>query len=168
MFARTRRYKWNYFLLSREKWNSWDVNTNGWRLESSPYTSSEMSLIFPHTFYFLELIFLPQICFSTATIGTCNPLFLNLWYFFVRRNSFACENIVVGVPKLNRSELETACEDFSNIITSGNSYIVYKGTLSSGVEIAVISTTISSLQDWSVHSETAFRKKVNHFFAYTN
>ncbi|XP_055825991.1 protein MALE DISCOVERER 2-like isoform X2 [Solanum dulcamara] len=70
---------------------------------------------------------------------------------------------VTGVPKLNRSELETACEDFSNIITSGDSYIVYKGTLSSGVEIAVISTTISSLQDWSMHSETAFRKKIDTF-----
>lgn len=70
---------------------------------------------------------------------------------------------VTGVPKLNRSELETACEDFSNIITSGNSYIVHKGTLSSGVEIAVISTTISSVKDWSVHSETAFRKKIDTF-----
>ncbi|KAH0680959.1 hypothetical protein KY290_023117 [Solanum tuberosum] len=66
--------------------------------------------------------------------------------FFVYFNSFARENIVIGVPKLNRSELETASEDFSNIITSGDSYTVYKGTLSSGVEIAVISTTISSLE----------------------
>ncbi|KAJ8531532.1 hypothetical protein K7X08_026966 [Anisodus acutangulus] len=70
---------------------------------------------------------------------------------------------VTGVPKLNRSELEIACEDFSNIITGGDSYIVYKGTLSSGVEIAVISTTISSLKDWSMHSETAFRKKIDTF-----
>lgn len=70
---------------------------------------------------------------------------------------------VTGVPKLNRSELETACEDFSNIITSGDSYIVYKGTLSSGVEIAVISTTISSMKDWSMNSETAFRKKIDMF-----
>ncbi|KAJ8568867.1 hypothetical protein K7X08_032564 [Anisodus acutangulus] len=70
---------------------------------------------------------------------------------------------VTGVPKLNRSELETACEDFSNIITGGDSYIVYKGTLSSGVEIAVISTTISSLKDWSMHSETTFRKKIDTF-----
>ncbi|CAN4116599.1 unnamed protein product [Withania somnifera] len=70
---------------------------------------------------------------------------------------------ITGVPKLNRSELETASEDFSNIICSGDSYIVYKGTLSSGVEIAVISTTISSLSDWSEHSETTFRKKINTF-----
>ncbi|CAN4091941.1 unnamed protein product [Withania somnifera] len=70
---------------------------------------------------------------------------------------------VTGVPKLNRSELETACEDFSNIISSGDSYIVYKGTLSSGVEISVISTTLSSLKDWSEHSEATFWKKIDSF-----
>ncbi|KAJ8550216.1 hypothetical protein K7X08_034142 [Anisodus acutangulus] len=68
---------------------------------------------------------------------------------------------VTGVPKLNRSELETACEDFSNIISSHDAYIIYKGTLSSGVEIAVASTTISSLKDWSESSEMAFRKKID-------
>ncbi|KAJ8546552.1 hypothetical protein K7X08_032626 [Anisodus acutangulus] len=68
---------------------------------------------------------------------------------------------VTGVPKLNRSELETACEDFSNIISSHDAYIIYKGTLSSGVEIAVASTTLSSLKDWSESSEMAFRKKID-------
>ncbi|PKI50626.1 hypothetical protein CRG98_029013, partial [Punica granatum] len=55
---------------------------------------------------------------------------------------------VTGVPKLNRPELETACEDFSNIISTLDGSIVYKGTLSSGVEIAVTSTSVSSLKDW--------------------
>lgn len=68
--------------------------------------------------------------------------------------------LIAGVPKLNRSELETACEDFSNIISSYDAYIIYKGTLSSGVEIAVASTTLTSLEDWSESSEMAFRKKV--------
>ncbi|KAG6385303.1 hypothetical protein SASPL_154136 [Salvia splendens] len=69
---------------------------------------------------------------------------------------------VTGVPKLNRPELETACEDFSNIISTEDGIAtVYKGTLSSGVEIAVISTTVLALEDWSKHSETAFRKKID-------
>ncbi|KAL5231417.1 hypothetical protein ABZP36_030193 [Zizania latifolia] len=67
---------------------------------------------------------------------------------------------VSGVPKLQRSELERACEDFSNIVASHPYYTVYKGTLSSGVEIAVASTTIRSSKDWSNHSEVCFRKKI--------
>lgn len=67
----------------------------------------------------------------------------------------------VGVPKLNREELEIACEDFSNIICTINGVAtVYKGTLSSGVEIAVVSTTLTSLKDWSKNSDLVFRKKV--------
>ncbi|KAL5203233.1 hypothetical protein ABZP36_014185 [Zizania latifolia] len=45
---------------------------------------------------------------------------------------------VSGVSQLQRSDLERACEDFSNIVASHPYYPVYKGTLSSGVEIAVI------------------------------
>ncbi|XP_016490180.2 protein MALE DISCOVERER 2-like isoform X1 [Nicotiana tabacum] len=68
---------------------------------------------------------------------------------------------ITGVPKLNRSELITACEDFSNIICNQDTFTVYKGTLSSGVEIAVVSTPINSLKDWSKRSESAFRKKID-------
>lgn len=68
---------------------------------------------------------------------------------------------ITGVPKLNRSELETACEDFSNIINTIDGCIVYKGTLSSGVEIAVASTTLTSLKDWSKNAEKAYRKKID-------
>lgn len=68
---------------------------------------------------------------------------------------------ITGVPKLNRSELETACEDFSNIINTVDGCTVYKGTLSSGVEIAVASTTISSLKEWTKPAEMAYRKKID-------
>ncbi|KAK7290393.1 hypothetical protein RIF29_04788 [Crotalaria pallida] len=68
---------------------------------------------------------------------------------------------VSGVPKLNRAELETACEDFSNIINSYDECIIYKGTLSSGVEIAVVSTLISSSQEWSKSMEMNYRKKID-------
>ncbi|CAO2183293.1 unnamed protein product [Urochloa humidicola] len=68
---------------------------------------------------------------------------------------------VTGVPKLQRSELEGACEDFSNIVASYPQYTVYKGTLSSGVEIAVVSTMITSSKDWSKYSEGRFRKKID-------
>ncbi|KAG5025199.1 hypothetical protein JHK86_021113 [Glycine max] len=67
---------------------------------------------------------------------------------------------ITGVPKLNRGELETACEDFSNIINSFDECTVYKGTLSSGVEIAVDSTIVASANDWSKNMETAYRKKI--------
>nr|GME16572.1 protein MALE DISCOVERER 2-like isoform X1 [Ipomoea batatas] len=68
---------------------------------------------------------------------------------------------VTGVPKLNRPELEAACEDFSNIIRTNEINTVYKGTLSSGVEIAVVSTSIPALKDWSKCSELTFRKKID-------
>ncbi|KAK9077087.1 hypothetical protein SSX86_005423 [Deinandra increscens subsp. villosa] len=68
---------------------------------------------------------------------------------------------ITGVPKLNRTELETACEDFSNIIQTTEGYTLYKGTLSSGVEISVASTSIASLKDWSKRAEMGFRKKID-------
>ncbi|GAB4831419.1 hypothetical protein Ancab_005430 [Ancistrocladus abbreviatus] len=67
---------------------------------------------------------------------------------------------VTGVPKLNRSELETACEDFSNIVDTIDGCTIYKGTLSSGVEIAVVSTSITASKDWSEKAEVDYRKKI--------
>ncbi|XP_022753889.1 inactive receptor-like serine/threonine-protein kinase At2g40270 [Durio zibethinus] len=67
---------------------------------------------------------------------------------------------VTGVPQLKRSELEAACEDFSNIIGTFSDGTVYKGTLSSGVEIALTSTAVASREDWSKNLETQFRKKI--------
>lgn len=53
-----------------------------------------------------------------------------------------------------------ACEDFSNIIGSLQDETIYKGTLSSGVEIAVVSSAVTSSKDWSKNMQTQFRKKV--------
>ena len=71
---------------------------------------------------------------------------------------------ISGVPKLKRSELEAACEDFSNVIGSSPIGMVYKGTLSSGAEIAVASVVEISAtsKDWSKNLEVHFRKKVLH------
>ncbi|XVE52460.1 hypothetical protein DITRI_Ditri02bG0123600 [Diplodiscus trichospermus] len=67
---------------------------------------------------------------------------------------------LTGVPKLKRSELEAACEDFSNVIGSSTMGTVYKGTLSNGVEIAVASVPVKSAKDWSKNLEIQFRKKI--------
>ncbi|XP_019704719.1 protein MALE DISCOVERER 2 isoform X2 [Elaeis guineensis] len=69
--------------------------------------------------------------------------------------------LITGVPKLQRSELEAACEDFSNILNSYPDCTMFKGTLSSGVEIAAISTNIASAIDWSRRSEMRFRRKID-------
>ncbi|XP_041001111.1 LOW QUALITY PROTEIN: probable inactive receptor-like protein kinase At3g56050 [Juglans microcarpa x Juglans regia] len=68
---------------------------------------------------------------------------------------------VTGVPKLKRSDLEAACEDFSNVIGSSPIGTVYKGTLSSGVEIAVASVGATSAKDWSNSLEAQFRWKID-------
>ncbi|KAL2334920.1 hypothetical protein Fmac_016133 [Flemingia macrophylla] len=65
------------------------------------------------------------------------------------------------VPKLNRAELETTCEDFSNIIDSFDECIIYKGTLSSGVDIVVDSSVGTSAQVWSKNMETVYRKRLS-------
>ncbi|KAJ1292545.1 hypothetical protein BS78_02G399800 [Paspalum vaginatum] len=67
---------------------------------------------------------------------------------------------VTGVPALKRSELQAASEDFSNIVGSTPNCTVYKGTLSSGVEIAVVSSSITSVKDWSKECESHYRKKI--------
>ncbi|KAG0500890.1 hypothetical protein HPP92_000962 [Vanilla planifolia] len=68
---------------------------------------------------------------------------------------------VIGLPALKRSEIQTACEDFSNIIGSLPNCKIYKGTLSSGVEIAVLSIQIDSSKDWSKQCESEFRMKIS-------
>ena len=67
------------------------------------------------------------------------------------------------MPKLKRSELEAGCEDFSNVIGSSPIGTLYKGTLSSGVEIAVLavaSVAVTSAKDWSRTLQVQFRQKV--------
>ncbi|KAF8714340.1 hypothetical protein HU200_027804 [Digitaria exilis] len=48
--------------------------------------------------------------------------------------------LVTGVSKLNRVEVQAACEDFSNITNTYPSCTVFKGILSSGTEIGVVSS----------------------------
>ncbi|KAG5122638.1 hypothetical protein JHK84_040978 [Glycine max] len=67
---------------------------------------------------------------------------------------------IKGVPSLKRGEIEAASEYFSNIIGSLPDGIVYKGTLSSGVEIAVASSAVTTAQNWSKSMEAQFRKKI--------
>ncbi|KAK9051643.1 hypothetical protein SSX86_028271 [Deinandra increscens subsp. villosa] len=67
---------------------------------------------------------------------------------------------VTGVQKLDLGELETACEDFSNIIDTIEGCVLFKGTLSNGVEICVASTTITKYKDWSKRAEFLFHKKI--------
>ncbi|KAL1559276.1 non-specific serine/threonine protein kinase [Salvia divinorum] len=68
---------------------------------------------------------------------------------------------ITGVPRLKRSELEAACEEFSNVIGSASLCTLYKGTLSSGVEIAVASIAVGSPKQWSTSMEAQFRKKID-------
>lgn len=68
---------------------------------------------------------------------------------------------VTGVPSLGRAELETACENFSNVIGTVSDSALYKGTLSSGVEIAVASSPVKSAKEWSDRSEEQFRNKIS-------
>ena len=68
-----------------------------------------------------------------------------------------------GVPKLNRPELEAACEDFSNIIDNCDDHTIYKGILSNEVEIAVVSTTVTSSNEWSKDAEVLYKKQVAYF-----
>lgn len=65
-----------------------------------------------------------------------------------------------GIPSLKRAELVVACEDFSNIIGSLRDETIYKGTLSSGVEIAVVSSAVASSKEWSKNLQAQFRNKV--------
>ncbi|KAF8652467.1 hypothetical protein HU200_062800 [Digitaria exilis] len=97
------------------------------------------------------LLFL--LCYRSSKVVTVRPWATGL-------SGQLQKAFVTGVPSLKRSELELACEDFSNVIGCLSDYMVYKGTLSSGVEIAVVSTTKSSAKEWSKHCETQFRKKI--------
>lgn len=95
------------------------------------------------------------LCYRSSSVVTVRPWATGL-------SGQLQKAFVTGVPSLKRSELEAACEDFSNVIGSLSDYMVYKGTLSTGVEIAVVSTTKNSAKEWSKHCESQFRKKVQN------
>ncbi|CAA7053924.1 unnamed protein product [Microthlaspi erraticum] len=63
------------------------------------------------------------------------------------------------VSRFTRQELEVACEDFSNIIGLSADSQVYKGTMKSGPEIAVISLCVKE-EDWTGYLELYFQREV--------
>ncbi|KAL5057652.1 hypothetical protein RYX36_029256 [Vicia faba] len=69
--------------------------------------------------------------------------------------------LVTGVPKLKRIDLEVACEDFSNVIGKSPIGTLYKGTLSSGVEIAVASVSLTLSKTWTKNLEAQFKNKID-------
>lgn len=70
-----------------------------------------------------------------------------------------------GITKFKRSELETACEGFSNIIDTLPRFTLYKGTLPCGAEIAAVSTLVTYASGWTTVAEAQFKDKVyNGFF----
>ncbi|CAL9172081.1 unnamed protein product [Musa hybrid cultivar] len=67
--------------------------------------------------------------------------------------------LLKNIPRFSREDLETACEDFSNIIRSSPDSVVYKGTMKNGTEIAV--TSLCILEDqWTNYLEFSFHNKV--------
>ncbi|KAG6579498.1 putative LRR receptor-like serine/threonine-protein kinase [Cucurbita argyrosperma subsp. argyrosperma] len=67
--------------------------------------------------------------------------------------------ILKDVTRFSRQELELACEDFSNIIGSSQDSLVYKGTMKTGPEIAVISMSMKEEQ-WTGYLELYFQTEV--------
>ncbi|KAL8216682.1 hypothetical protein R6Q57_023519 [Mikania cordata] len=73
---------------------------------------------------------------------------------------YADSNMLKGVTKYSRQELEVACEDFSNIIGSSSDSLVYKGIMKNGPEIAVISLCIKE-EHWTGYLELYYQKEVS-------
>ncbi|KAJ1387052.1 Serine-threonine/tyrosine-protein kinase, catalytic domain [Sesbania bispinosa] len=94
------------------------------------------------------------VCFRSSKVTTVKPWATGL-------SGQLRKAFVTGVPSLKRAELDAACEDYSNIIGSLPDGTIYKGTLSSGVEIAVASSAVTSSQNWSKNMGAQFRKKVD-------
>ncbi|KAJ7531992.1 hypothetical protein O6H91_14G067700 [Diphasiastrum complanatum] len=65
----------------------------------------------------------------------------------------------VTVSAFRRAELQSACEDFSNIIETSPDSVVFKGTLSNGTEVAVSSLKIPHTL-WTSNSELFFQQKI--------
>ncbi|KAL5077104.1 hypothetical protein RYX36_016088 [Vicia faba] len=101
------------------------------------------------------------ICFRSSKVVTVKPWTTGL-------SGQLRKAFITGIPSLKRAELVVACEDFSNIIGSLKDETIYKGTLSSGVEIAVVSSAVASSKEWSKNLQAQFRNtietlsRVNH------
>ncbi|XP_058755580.1 inactive receptor-like serine/threonine-protein kinase At2g40270 [Vicia villosa] len=93
------------------------------------------------------------ICFRSSKVVTVKPWTTGL-------SGQLRKAFITGIPSLKRAELVVACEDFSNIIGSLKDETIYKGTLSSGVEIAVVSSAVASSKEWSKILQAQFRNKI--------
>ncbi|KAK9072928.1 hypothetical protein SSX86_009364 [Deinandra increscens subsp. villosa] len=91
------------------------------------------------------------------------PSVLNMWKKSTSYKDhmavFVDSNMLNGVTKYSRQELEVACEDFSNIIGSSADSLVYKGIMKGGSEIAVISLCIKE-EHWTGYLELYYQKEV--------
>ncbi|XP_021769752.1 protein MALE DISCOVERER 2-like [Chenopodium quinoa] len=121
--------------------------------------------------FFLTTTFIILVVSVVATLSFCFALIAIKRYCSAKvvqaQNASLLHRLskvfVTGVPVLNSSELQTACEDFSNIIDTFSGCLMYKGILSTGVEIAVLSTSIRSSQQWSNYAEREFKRKMDTF-----
>ncbi|KAL4379244.1 hypothetical protein GQ457_02G021970 [Hibiscus cannabinus] len=124
---------------------------------SNPSSSNHRAVILGGSLggaIFLLIVIIIAYLLKTSKVSTVKPWATGL-------SGQLQKAFVTGVPKLKRSELEAACEDFSNVIGSSTVGTVYKGTLSNGVEIAVVSVPVKSAKDWSKDLKTQFRKKID-------
>ncbi|KAI3687520.1 hypothetical protein L1987_81217 [Smallanthus sonchifolius] len=91
------------------------------------------------------------------------PSVLNMWNKSTSYKDhmavYVDSNMLKGVTKYSRQELEVACEDFSNIIGSSSDSLVYKGNMKDGPEIAVISLCIKE-EHWTGYLELYYQKEV--------
>ncbi|PKA52157.1 putative LRR receptor-like serine/threonine-protein kinase [Apostasia shenzhenica] len=69
------------------------------------------------------------------------------------------DRLLINISRYTLRELDEACEDFSNIIGSSPDSRVYKGTLKDGLEIAVVSLSVSE-SHWPSYLELCFQKEV--------
>ncbi|KAG4953274.1 hypothetical protein JHK82_038897 [Glycine max] len=99
--------------------------------------------------------------FSSIGIYLCKTKVANVRPWAMGLSGQLQKAFVTGAQKLKRSDLEAACEDFSNVIGNSPIGILYKGTLSGGVEIAVAFVSITSSKNWSKTLEAQFRSKID-------
>ncbi|KAJ3703130.1 hypothetical protein LUZ61_006835 [Rhynchospora tenuis] len=130
-------------------------------------TSSVQGRMHTHSLLLYVLVGV-AICIGLAAISG------SVYLLFVRFRKFGVINpwatglsghlknaFVTGVPSLNRSELQAACEDFSNILGTFPGRVLYKGTLSNGSEITVVSTMETAAAEWSDQLQSHFRNKIS-------
>ncbi|CAI0415702.1 unnamed protein product [Linum tenue] len=131
-------------------------------LSSSPNSTVDSSPSRSHTFIPIVAAVAGATCFLLAIFGIylCKTNRAAVKPWATGLSGQLQKALITGIPKLKRTELESACEDFSNVIGSSPLGMLYKGTLSSGVEIAVASVALTSSKDWSRNLELQFAKKI--------